>query len=74
MALLSSLLFAITFVIAVGTILATLWPARARIVHVLRQGSGTVMAPLPAVRLTSHRGIIRQRGIALMPLPTRVAA
>ncbi|MEP9401204.1 hypothetical protein [Sphingomonas sp. VNH70] len=74
MALFASALFAFAFLIAVATIVGTLLPARERIARLLRSGPETTLEPLPPVRLTSRRGVIRQRGFSPEAAPLRVAA
>ncbi len=74
MALFASALFAIAFCIAIATIFGTLMPARERIARLLRHGPETVLDPLPPVRLTSRRGVIRQRGLTVEAVPLRAAA
>ncbi len=74
MALFASLVFVVAFCIALATIIGTLAPARGRIVRLLRDGPQTTLGPLPAVRLTSRRGVIRQRGITAGATPLRAAA
>ncbi|WP_230769893.1 hypothetical protein [Sphingomonas sp. Leaf4] len=75
MALFASLVFAIAFFIAIGAIVGTILPARGRIIDLLRQGSGqTMVDPLPSVRLTSRRGVIRQRAVTPAAVRLRAAA
>ncbi len=74
MALFASVLFAIAFCIAVATIVGTLMPARDRILHLLRNGPQATLDPLPPVRLTSRRGVIRQRGVTAEAVAFRAAA
>ncbi len=74
MALFVSAVFAFAFIVAIGTIVATLLPAKDRILRILRQGPEWTIDPLPPVRLTSHRGVIRQRPVTAGPQPLRVAA
>ncbi len=75
MALFASLVFAIAFFIAIAAIVGTILPARDRILELLRQGSvQPAFDPLPAVRLTSRRGVIRQRAVTLGAQPLRAAA
>lgn len=74
MALFAYALFAAAFLIAAGTIVATILPANGRILRLLRQGPEWTIDPLPPVRLTSRRGVIRQRAVTAAPQPLRVAA
>ncbi len=75
MALFASLVFAVAFFVAMATIVGTILPARARILELLRQGSGErSFEPLPPVRLTSRRGVIRQRAVTREVAPLRAAA
>jgi hypothetical protein len=74
MALFASVLFAATFLVAIGTIFTTILPAHGRILRLLRQGPEWTIDPLPPVRLSSRRGVIRQRQATLVAQPIRVAA
>lgn len=73
MALMTSLLFAGGFIVAAWSIIATLLPARDRIRRLLKSGPEWTIDPLPPVRLTSRRGIIRD-GSAVPVIQTRRAA
>lgn len=74
MALFVSAVFAFAFFVAIGAIFATVIPAKDRILRMLRQGPEWTIDPLPPVRLTSRRGVIRQRIATIEPQPLRVAA
>ncbi|WP_156356223.1 hypothetical protein [Sphingomonas sp. Leaf22] len=74
MALFAYALFAAAFLIAMGTIVATILPASDRILRLLRRGPEWSIDPLPPVRLTSRRGVIRQRVVTVAPRPLRAAA
>ena len=74
MALLVSALFAFGFVVAMATIFATILPAKDRILRLLRGGPEWTIDPLPPVRLTSRRGVIRQRPVTAAAQPLRAAA
>lgn len=74
MALLVSTLFAFGFVTAMATIIATMLPARDRILRLLRHGPEWTIDPLPPVHLTSRRGVIRQRAVTVAAQPLRAAA
>lgn len=74
MALLVSALFAFGFVVAVATIFATIVPAKDRILRLLLRGPEWTIDPLPPVRLTSRRGLIRQRAVTTAAQPLRAAA
>lgn len=74
MALLVSALFAFGFVVALATIVATILPAKDRIVRLLRRGPEWTIDPLPPVHLTSRRGVIRQRAATAAAQPLRAAA
>ena len=74
MALFASTLFAAGFLIAMGTIVVTVLPATDRIWRLLRRGPEWTIDPLPPVRLTSRRGVIRQRVVTVAPQPLRAVA
>ncbi len=75
MALFASLVFAVAFFVAIATIVGTVLPARTRILELLRQGSTPpVFEPLPPVRLTSRRGVMRQRAVTAEAVSLRAAA
>ena len=74
MALLVSALFAFGFITAMATIIATMLPARDRILRLLRHGPEWTIDPLPPVHLTSRRGVIRQRAVTVAAQPLRAAA
>lgn len=74
MALFAYALFAAAFLIAMGTIVATILPASDRILRLLRRGPEWTIDPLPPVHLTSRRGVIRQRVATAVPQPLRAAA
>ncbi len=74
MALLVSALFAFGFIVAMGTIVATILPAKDRILRLLRRGPEWTIDPLPPVHLTSRRGVIRQRPVTAAAQPLRAAA
>jgi len=74
MALFAYTLFAAGFLIAVGTIVVTILPATDRIWRLLRLGPEWTIDPLPPVRLTSRRGVIRQRVVTVAPQPLRAVA
>jgi len=74
MALFAYALFAAAFLIAMGTIFATILPASDRIRRLLRRGPEWTIDPLPPVRLISRRGVIRQRVATAVPQPLRAAA
>lgn len=74
MALLAYTLFAAAFLIAIGTIVATIAPATDRILRLLRDGPDWTIDPLPPVQLTSRRGVIRQRAVMGAVQPLRAAA
>ena len=69
----SSLVFAGGLVVAMWSILATVLPAHRRIWKLLVDGAPMAAEPLPAVRLTSRRGVVRQR-VATPALAPRAAA
>ncbi len=69
MALFASILFVFAFLVAVGAIVGTVLPARQRILQLLRHGPETTIDPLPPVRLSSRRGVIRQRTITGVAAP-----
>lgn len=74
MALLVSALFAFGFMVAFATIVGTVVPAKDRILRLLLRGPEWTVDPLPSVRLTSRRGMIRQRAATAVAQPYRVAA
>lgn len=74
MALLVSALFAFGFVVALATIVATILPAKDRILRLLQRGPEWTIDPLPPVHLTSRRGVIRQRPATTAAQPLRAAA
>lgn len=74
MALFAYTLFAAAFLIAMGTIVATILPASDRILRLLRRGPEWTIDPLPPVRLTSRRGVIRQRAVTPASQLLRAAA
>lgn len=74
MALFAYTLFAAGFMVAMGAIVVTILPARDRILRLLRRGPEWTIDPLPPVRLTSRRGVIRQRPATAVPQPLRAAA
>ncbi len=74
MALLASAAFAFAFLVAFGAIVGTILPARHRVLHLLRTGPVATAEPLPTVRLTSRRGVIRQRAVMVAAVPLRAAA
>ncbi len=74
MALFVSALFAFAFVVAIATLIGTLLPAKDRILRLLLRGPEWTIDPLPPVRLTSRRGVIRQRSVTPVAQPLRAAA
>jgi hypothetical protein len=74
MALFVSALFAFAFVVAVATLVGTLLPAKDRLLRLLLRGPEWTIDPLPPVRLTSRRGVIRQRSVTVSAQPLRAAA
>jgi hypothetical protein len=74
MALFAYTLFAVAFLVAMGTIVLTILPASERILRLLRRGPEWTIDPLPPVRLTSRRGVIRQRAATVASQPLRAAA
>ena len=74
MALFVSTLFAFAFFVAMATIIGTLLPAKDRILRLLSRGPEWTIDPLPPVRLTSRRGVIRQRSVTPAVQPLRAAA
>ncbi|MEH3039043.1 MAG: hypothetical protein PGN21_03090 [Sphingomonas paucimobilis] len=74
MALLVSALFAFGFIVAMGAIVATILPAKDRILRLLLRGPEWTIDPLPPVHLTSRRGVVRQRAVTAAAQPLRAAA
>ncbi|MFD1033405.1 hypothetical protein ACFQ15_01940 [Sphingomonas hankookensis] len=74
MALFVSALFAFAFVVAIATVIGTLLPAKDRILRLLLRGPEWTIESLPPVRLTSRRGVIRQRSVTPAAQSLRAAA
>ena len=63
-ALLTSLLFALALAASLSTIVASILPQRRRIWALLTQGPEVPVQALATVRLSSRRGLVRQRPAA----------